>query len=117
MLCIIATTNPPTNNQPPNQPPSASDMRRAYDALGIQCPTSGTAPPGASPNTMIPGASQQTLNRPGAGGVRMPGPAGAIAAAAAAAATAGAAGNQQNLNTVRVLAPPQVIFILGLFLS
>lgn len=76
---LLATTNTPQSTQSPN--PSASDMRRAYDALGIQCPTTGSATtPGLLPNAPQP--------RPG---LRLPLSSGPV---------------MSNLN-VRVLAPPQ----------
>ncbi|XP_018572292.1 CREB-binding protein isoform X4 [Anoplophora glabripennis] len=80
-----ATSNPPPNNQSPN--PSATDMRRAYDALGIQCPTTATGP---TPAGLIPNPAAQP--RPG---IRLP---------------INAAPNIPNLGNsmqgVRVLAPP-----------
>lgn len=56
-ITFSASTNPPQSNQSPN--PSATDMRRAYDALGIQVPTTGTGP---TPTGLIPNPVQQ---RPG----------------------------------------------------
>jgi E1A/CREB-binding protein len=64
-----AATNPPQSTQSIN--PSATDMRRAYDALGIQCPTTGA---GATPTGLIPNAGQQRpcIRLPIAGGPNMP---------------------------------------------
>ncbi|RZC35774.1 KAT11, KIX, DUF902, zf-TAZ and/or Bromodomain domain containing protein [Asbolus verrucosus] len=64
-----ATTNPPQSTQSIN--PSATDMRRAYDALGIQCPTTGA---GTTPTGLIPNTGQQRpcIRLPIAGGPNMP---------------------------------------------
>ncbi|KAJ8934660.1 hypothetical protein NQ318_017026 [Aromia moschata] len=79
-----AAANPPQSNQSPN--PSATDMRRAYDALGIQCPTTGSGP---TPTGLIPNPGQP---RPG---IRLPLNAGQ---------NIPNLGN--NMQGVRVLAPP-----------
>ncbi|XP_044255376.1 CREB-binding protein-like isoform X6 [Tribolium madens] len=61
-----ATTNPPQSTQSINP----SDMRRAYDALGMQCPTTGT---GTAPTGLIPNAGPQRpcIRLPIAGGPNM----------------------------------------------
>ncbi|XP_065159068.1 CREB-binding protein isoform X2 [Atheta coriaria] len=81
------TTTTPQSTQSPN--PSPSDMRRAYDALGIQCPTTGAGP--TPPAGLIVAQQQQ---RPG---LRM------VGANMQNIAPGGAAG----MGGVRVLAPPQ----------
>uniref|UniRef100_A0A1Y1MJM8 histone acetyltransferase n=1 Tax=Photinus pyralis TaxID=7054 RepID=A0A1Y1MJM8_PHOPY len=81
--------NTPSNPAPttPSPNPSASDMRRAYDALGIQCPTTASA--GPTPAGLIPNAQP----RPG---LRLP------------LTVAPTIPNiNPNLGGVRGLAPPQ----------
>lgn len=73
-------------------------MRRAYDVLGLQCPTTAAGGAGVQPTGLLntaPGQTPGNITRPGVG-VRMVGP-GANTAAMTPA----------GLTGVRMLAPPQ----------
>lgn len=84
-LLLAAAANPPQTNQSQNQCPT--DMRRAYEALGIQCPTTGAGPtpPGLLPNPgptrpqmrTLPGGPTIPNINPNMGGVRVLAPPGA----------------------------------------
>lgn len=59
--------NPPQNTQQTTANPSTSDMRRAYDALGIPCPTTG-APPAPTTGNLLSAQPRSGLKLPMPGG-------------------------------------------------